>query len=729
MTLSSTIEKCQQVKTYIDNYQITKAISTLSEIALGLNKYEITDRLNRLRETYDYMSRYLMLGVPDATREDVFIGIVKDLNVIIDLLVREQRAEESSDAYSSTLRVVRLRSSSLEDVLAELASVDASISLAVTAGGDCMSLNAKRDSLLKDLFEIIWVSFDDKQVVETIRKYMEQEDAPGYIANISYIVSALVLSLMAYYDSAKLSLLIDLYDSTESETLAARAMVGVVLALRLHSERVVADRSVMDRLGQWKDSLNTFKMLKETMVAIIRTRDTDRITTKMRDEVIPELMKMKPDILRKMKDSGMDMENSMYEMNAEWEEMLEKSGIGKKMRELSEMQSEGADLMMVTFSNLKQFPFFYNVNSWFLPFDINHPVIKLDDRLKKVVNELVSSGVAICDSDKYSLALALGMMPEGQRNMVISQFEAQISQMSDEMKDSMLRQSLPEFEFEVTRYVRDLYRFNRLYRKHGDFYDPFASPFNFLDIPVIGEILSDNEILKVTGEFYFKRGYYKEALDLFKLLSDEDKREPSYWEKTGYCNQCLKDYEAALADYKKAELLHSPGMWLIKKLALINKRLGKFDEAAEYYDLALERDPDSVNLLVASADMKFEMAEYKDSLIRYYHASYIAPDDMRILRSIAWTEMMDRQFEKSASTYKKLLAGNPTAADYMNAAHLNLVLNDIPLAIDLYKMSGINNRNEFERNFLSDIPVLTSLGVDELDLHLLLDALKMELSI
>ena len=52
----------------------------------------------------------------------------------------------------------------------------------------------------------------------------------------------------------------------------------------------------------------------------------------------------------------MDFESGMLENNPEWEEMLEKNGLADKMRELTEMQSEGADLMMVTFSNLKGFP-------------------------------------------------------------------------------------------------------------------------------------------------------------------------------------------------------------------------------------------------------------------------------------------------------------------------------------------------------------------------------------
>ena len=70
---------------------------------------------------------------------------------------------------------------------------------------------------------------------------------------------------------------------------------------------------------------------------------------------MPELMKMRPDIIKTMQDlndSPADIESALLENNPEWEERLEKSGITRKMQELSEMQNDGADLLMVTFPTL-----------------------------------------------------------------------------------------------------------------------------------------------------------------------------------------------------------------------------------------------------------------------------------------------------------------------------------------------------------------------------------------
>lgn len=46
-----------------------------------------------------------------------------------------------------------------------------------------------------------------------------------------------------------------------------------------------------------------------------------------------------------------DEENN--DMNPDWEDAFEKSGLGDKLREMNELQLEGADVYMSTFAALK----------------------------------------------------------------------------------------------------------------------------------------------------------------------------------------------------------------------------------------------------------------------------------------------------------------------------------------------------------------------------------------
>ncbi len=111
-------------------------------------------------------------------------------------------------------------------------------------------------------------------------------------------------------------------------------------------------------------------------VRLLKATDTERITGKMEREVIPGMMKIKPELDRKIKELKdlSDLEGAMEE-NPEWEEVFERSGLAEKLRELNELQSDGGDVMMVTFSRLKNFPFFSDPANWFLVFDKDHSSI------------------------------------------------------------------------------------------------------------------------------------------------------------------------------------------------------------------------------------------------------------------------------------------------------------------------------------------------------------------
>ena len=93
---------------------------------------------------------------------------------------------------------------------------------------------------------------------------------------------------------------------------------------------------------------------------------------KMQNELIPEMLKLRPDISKKINNSTAMIDMSSLEENPEWEELLNKSGITDKIKELSQLQEEGSDVFMSTFSHLKSFPFFSDSANWFLPFSLEH---------------------------------------------------------------------------------------------------------------------------------------------------------------------------------------------------------------------------------------------------------------------------------------------------------------------------------------------------------------------
>lgn len=712
-------KKYDEVSSLIENKNINEAIALLRSMATQSPDLKIRDEIDRIADTYRYMVHYLLEGVDDPHRMEMYSELIESLKSVLDRIRRNNDARDSSDPYSETFRIIKMRAADFPKLLAEYASVWSELSLAHAAGNDTAELHKRLEFIQNDVFNCIWVSLGDKDLMKAAATAVSQDSLYGQDLGI-IILNAMMLSLLCYYDRAKLLTLADIYDADISERISARALVAIVLSLDKYASRVVDDKAMQLRFDVWKDSIITYRRLREVIRAILRTRDTQRISNKMKDEVLPEIMKLKPDVLKNLR-SGFDPEN-MGENNPEWEEMLEKSGLGKKMRELSDMQSDGADLMMVAFANLKQFPFFNNVANWFLPFDAEHSYLNAD--LRGLLEKMMLNADSVCDSDKYSLAIALATMPSAQRQMMVSQLEMQLAQVSEEMADS-LKTSTPVFDTEITKSLRDLYRFVKLFRKKNDFPDPFEKAVNFLDIPFIGEILDDEEIVSLAAEFYFRNGYYTEALPLFSHLSEASPEDASLYEKIGFCYQSIRFYDRALIAYDKAALIHDPGEWLVKKLAYINKITGNYSAALSYYRQLLEKDPENVNLLLSAAYCALECEDAAQALQYYYHAGYLAPENLRIMRATGWAEMVNGNYAKSIKLYDKVIAIEPSPADFLNAGHAALLAGNYRQASEMYAKASSGNKVEFEKTFRNDLDNISRLGADRNIALIILDNLNL----
>lgn len=710
--------KIDEIRELIAANHLADAIASILTLAKDESDFDALAKAEKINENYKYLLHYFTLGADDPTREAQYASLAEALTNLCDDLQLNLNTSVSPALTYSTRRIYRHRGEGIAEALTRLDTIDAKIENC--APDELRPLTADRTLALTSLFDIIWSANHDKSGYAELRRRFQENTLDIPVA--TYIISALTIGLLQFYNSEKLELLIEIYNETDEDLIAAPALTGVVLALAQNNARVLRDRKILKMLENWEDSILTYSRLRDVVKSIIRTRDTDRTTEKMQSELIPELKKLNPEVLRKMKQQGMESDAPMLENNPEWEEMLEKSGIADKMRELTELQKEGADLLMLTFSSLKGFPFFGNVAAWFLPFEPHHPAINLDADMLQSIVALFDMAGEMCDSDKYSLALAFSSMPEQQRSMMFGQFKTQLAQMEEQLNSIKANQPRREFNAGVTLFIRNLYRLMKLFRKRDELNDPFAHPLDFTALPVVGKMLSDHDMLKVVAEFYFKRGYYREALSLFQSLEEELKNDAGYWEKVGFCQQSLQLIPYAFTSYQRAELLKQPSLWLLRRLAYCAKRLGDLKNAVAYYEQALAIDPDNRQLLLAAANTLAEAGDYPEALKHYYHVNYIDPDNHKIWSGIAWLEFLLRNSDKSMKYYSKILADNPSASDWLNAAHVLLADGHIVEALEHYRKSVNTDREAFKKGFEDDRATMLKLGVPPLTLDLIRDA-------
>ena len=691
----------------------------------------LSDKISKLEETYKYMIHYLVEGYADSGREDMLTSLIEDLRVVNDSLLRNSILTDSPDSYSSAKRYENIRKSSLKNLIEACRNTASKAELAA-ATDKAIQFRKEADDALDSLFSYIWTMYGAPEGEYRLLTETVKNSEPSFSLK-SQIISALMLGNLSYYDRNALTALIDIYEADIDQKISARALVAIMLIIANNSSRIKSDPRLRARLSLWQDSIINYRRLREVLMSIIKTRDTERISSKMQNEVLPELMKLKPEIISKLKNITEEADMEMLDVNPEWEEIMNKNGLGDKLKELTEMQMEGGDVMMVAFSNLKTFPFFNKVANWFLPFSSSHSdLAMIADDFQSFAEILDMEGV-MCDSDKYSFAFSLNQMPESQRKMIAGRMSEQMGQLREALADKKLKSSLPEFDAEVTRYVRDLYRFFKLYRKKNDFNDPFARPLDFRQLPYLNELLSDTEIINLVGEFYFKRGYYSEALPMLMLMEKEEENSGNHllWEKIGYCHNALNNLEEAIKWYKKAELLNPGSQWLIKKLAVCSRMLERYDEAAEYYEKALEADPENYSLLMSAGNCLLECGNITAAIANFYHADYIRPEKQSTWRALGWAELMNGNKEKSLVFYSKLInSDNPSANDFLNAGHLNYLSGNLKKAVEYYTRSASfpdSGIEKFEASIKEDIPTLTAAGGKPEELNLIVEKVKYNL--
>ena len=675
-----------QVKSLLNEHRVKEAFFLMNELNGKAEQWKISDELRRMEETYRYMIHYMVEGIDDPYKDKLYLDMISRMSVITDEIERNLLCQFANNTlYLNHLHKYIQQPHDIKNLILNYSVTNEKIGLSSEVRMIDNSILKDKEKLLSDIFIAIWLiqHLSDKDY-QTISDSLNSDSSTYELK--CQIISAILLGTLQYYDSRKIELLLNIYHSTNDKKIGIRALVCAILTMHHYREQAYKDPSLRNILESLTDKNDFLSDVKSIIFDFIRTRDTDQISKKMKEEVIPEIMKLQPEIMKRFKNSDSDTEleldiNNMDE-NPEWAELLDKSGLGNKLKELSELQMEGGDVFMIAFSNLKNFPFFHKVSNWFLPFSTSHSeLVALSEISNENLMSLICGDSIMCDSDKYSFAISVAQMPHSQRSMMIRQMDAQFEQIKQHNQNSLEHSLTSDYKTEASKYIKDLYRFFKLFNRRSEFIDPFKSPINFIYLPVIGNGLSNDENLRLIGEFYFNRGYYNDACALFVIIEKSGNCDDLILQKIGFCHQSEKAYNKALEYYKKAEILNPDNSWLIKKIALCHKNLMQYDQAATYYKKALEKDASNLNLVMNLGHCLLQSGHINEALKCYYKVEYLDEKSNRALRPIAWCEFELGNYEQSRKYYNKVISNNPNAQDYMNFGHLELASKNLSFCV------------------------------------------------
>lgn len=717
----------------LSEHRILAALTQLKNMAATIKApWEITRDIQSLEDSYGFLKQYALDGVEDPQRSQLLLDINVGIHRVASSLIRQSEIADSARQYFATIRYEQLQSDSdLVGLLNRYSNQYAELdNLILLCGNKYISpedINTRRsnlEGLAKRIFNLLWTLFPlTSEQSNVIEQTVADDMLPSYYREL--ILAALTLGAIEYYDERRMILLARLYLSAGSNIrIATKSAIGLLINLWIH-RNVTPGRKLRDVMltvaehSQWGEDLKT------VFLELARTRDTERISRKLNEEVLPEMLKLRPDVIKKI-ENPIDMDEIMsLEENPEWAEMFEKSGLGDKLKELDEIQSDGGDVMMSTFSHLKSFSFFNDVANWMLPFYPEHSaIVNLLGDSSIEIGELIAGTSMMCDSDKYSILLSLEQMPSANRRMMLEQFKTQNINLA-ELRNSELNPELKSRRNITNRFIQDLYRFFKLYRRKDDFKNPFSDPINLAAIDLLKSQLDDADALKVVAEFYFNHGYYSEALELFDMLLVNGNVPVDILQKSGFSLQRIGKNHEALEMYLKCEMINPDSEWTIRRIAQCYKLIGNNDYALKYYERLAQILPNNTSITLNLGHCYLESGRYEEALKAYFRVDYLSPESGKALRPLAWTLFLTGDYDRSSEYFGKVLQQSPTAADYLNIGHLNMALKHYKEAERYYKLSKKESdmtTEKFYEQIKADRSHLKQAGVNEEMIDIVVDS-------
>jgi hypothetical protein len=705
----------------LDKRELKTAFDTLYNLVYDLRIYTFLNEYNNLQETYKQLLHYYTEGSRDPMQTKIYNELTASTYELADKIRQHILTRISSDLYYSVRRTFE------------------------TDGGDiakfvniCISSyeinhSEAAESAMSMLFKRIWTSgylTENEMTVLQTTIGSTKSHAGNTISKTEMsalncqIVSSLILGLQEIFDRKKLQLLTIAAESDDQEV-KIRAYTGLLLTLYLYKFRIGCLPEIGHRLDALVEKPEFAKIVQMIILRFILSRETEKISNKIRNEIIPEMMKLHP----KLNPYTSIIENTDKEMNPEWTEKLSGGKLGKKIEEFNRLQEEGADIMHSTFLHLKKFPFFNEISNWFIPFIKGHSSLPEESKALKSLEMITDVGY-MCNSDLYSLYFSIKQMPESNRKMIAGQLENQLGELQQQ-RITELQTGNDHIERIIGQYVHDLYRFYKLYTHSQEFNDIFSLPLDFHNLPVMSAYFSDRNDLMNIADNYLRKNYFDDALILYERLSkSSEKSDETLYQKTGYCKQMTGNYEGALADYAKAEIINPESKWLLRRIAQCYRAIEKPETALGYYLQYEKLEPENLSVVLSIGSCCLDMKNYSEALKYYFKADYLDAEGNKAWRPIAWCSFLTGKYVQARNYYNKILSHKPDSQDYMNAGHTEWVLQNIKDALELYRKSieAINGGYEkFRAEFNRDIPELTAAGIEAYEIPLILDKLRYSL--
>lgn len=676
----------------LDERHLGEALELLQELANVLGDWKLLDEVADVNSAYGLLLYYMEQGNNDPAREQQHTNFIAACYNIAEKAAQTERALVTGTS-------ARMRS--ISEILKDMENLE----LKNITSEPCEEDANKHVELYTELFNASYDSFlwNDEaaaQAQEVIDSALIAENDKVLMA------SGLFINCLQAFDARKIIFFADNYSTATSSMLRIRMLVAVAFTLYTYRNRLFAYPVITSKLKDLCNNPRFTTDMQNLQKLIIESLSTHEVDRKMREEIIPAMLKSHNFNPEKF---GIDSLEEISESNPEWKNFEQQVG------KLAELEAAGADIYYSTFSTLKRYPFFNNAANWLYPFEENHPGIPKQIRktgLKGIANALLKSDV-LCDSDKYSFCMLTTQMTDGQVNMIISQ----LPEMGG--YDTAIAQTS---ESTCRNYLRNLFRFFYLYSGKSKPANPFETDMSLLDCNELAKAFKDKTEINKISAYAIKKGKYDMAISFLLLSETKGFADSEVYQELGFCYQKKKSYFDAIAAYEKANALSGDSKWTLQHLAQTNRIVGNYKDALNYYRLLETAKGEDAKIAFRCGECLVHLESYDDAMHEFFKAEYLNPDMTAATRAIAWCSILTDDIKQARKYYDKLLLKEEQGEDLLNAGHAAWIDGDTKAAVELYSRAYAElKREEFLKRMQSDKEILKTHGISNYDITFMSD--------
>lgn len=738
MDIRKTILQHKQVCSLVAEKKIKQSLDILADMLKYTLSGYLRDEYDNLVMTYRNMLSYTIEGINDPERGKIYLKLIQSILGLSDKVRQDILSHNSGwNTYwikQQTEKEQKLSGKTIVETVDDLmfkSELDEWLKLSNEINVDPESeISRKHKQLIRNIFNHLWLTDQYGEAESSLTDIILNSGKFRWF-EASIFTTAITLSSFRTWQTEKLMNLIKIYKSGREQVME-RALTGLLLNLHYYNGRLMLYPEITEAVTNMAGSPRFREHCRIIVLQTIRSRETEKLSRRLHDEILPQVARLKPRIEEKLDLDNILPKDKNEGKNPDWSAMFSGADeIYKTMEELTNLQMEGADVYMSAFSNLKNFDFFKDIQNWFLPFYPDHEVVDeifRDEILGPGTNELAEAMYKtpfICNSDKYSLILNLKFLPSAQKSMMLKVFRMEIEGLQQLSEEDSVTDPDKSFRTNITQYLQDIYRFFKLSPYKKEFEDIFSGKLDIYNSYFFRISCNTQEAEASLADYFFSKDFFDDALTLYLRRLEDRHDDAQLYEKTGYCYQETGDYEEALGYYKRAELIDRK-VWTIKKIGLCLRRLGRNEEALDYYLQAGGMEPANIHTTMMIGHCYLDLRQFEGALRYYFRIEYNDPGNLRILRPIAYCYFALGKFDDSEKYYDRLAESKLNAHDLINMGHLALCKGNKKDAIEFYRksiLSGEITTEKFMTIFAEDRNQLIALGVNADDLSILLDYL------